>query len=176
MIFQADLGLIFVQDYFRIMMFTKKSNLSYQEVLDKLMRYCSYQERSVFELRQKLREYVLSEVEKEELIEYLLIENFVNEERFVAVFVRSKVNVKKWGRYKIIEGLKLKGIGAELVTNSISAIDKAQYIRNFEDLLEKKIKSISASKEDSAKLYRYLLSKGYESDLIVNSLKKKGLM
>ncbi len=158
------------------MMFPKKTNLSYQEILEKLMKYCSYQERSAFEVRQKLREYVLAEEKKEELITYLVEERFLNEERFAEVYVRSKVNVKKWGRYKIKEGLGLKGIKGALSTKALASINEEKYLQNLDELLVKKIKSIAATKEDTPKLYRYLLGKGYESDLIVKGLKQYQLM
>ena len=58
-------------------MYRKKQPLSYQEVLSKMMKYCSYQERSLFEVKQKLKSLETKEADIQNLIEYLEKENFI---------------------------------------------------------------------------------------------------
>jgi len=154
----------------------KKSNLSYQEVLSKLMRYCSYQERSKLDVRLKMKTLSMSTAEQEELFGYLEAEDFINEERFAKLFVRGKVNVKRWGIYKIREALYTKGIKSDLVALAIKEIDLDAYNKNLEELTDKKMALLKGDETIKEKLYRYLLSKGYESNLVVQQLKGKGLM
>lgn len=164
-----------VQDYFS-RMYKNKQPLSFQEVLSKLMRYCSYQERSPFEVKQKLKEYRLPEEKADELMDLLIADNFINEERFADLFVRGKVRVKRWGIYKIKEGLYAKGVKETIISEATQKIDQEVYLQNLAYLTDRKIELTPDVMRDSSKLYRYLLSKGYESDLVIKQLKEKGLM
>lgn len=152
-------------------MYQNKQPLSYSEVLSKVMRYCSYQERSTYEVKQKLREYRLKESDQDLIIEYLEKENFLNELRFAEAYVRGKVNVKRWGVFKIREGLSSKGVKGEIVSEAMKGINEEVYRQNLEDLTEKKINLLGTDEKRREKLCRFLQSKGYESDLIMEVLK-----
>lgn len=157
-------------------MFKKKQPLSFQEVLSKLMRYCSYQERSLFEVKQKLREYALPADKVDELMDLLVDDNFINEERFAALFVRGKVNVKRWGLYKIREGLGGKGVSSAEIAKALKTIDEVKYQENLDYLVERKVELQPEFAADISKLYRFLQSKGYEGDKISAVLREKKLM
>ncbi len=157
-------------------MFNKKQPLSFQEVLLKLMRYCSYQERSSFEVKQKLREYALPADKVEEIMDLLVDDNFIDEDRFAALFVRGKVKVKRWGVYKIREGLSRKGVSSDEMAKAIATIDQETYIENLNYLVDRKLDLSREHREDISKMYRYLKSKGYEGDKISKVLRNKMLM
>ena len=157
-------------------MFKKKQPLSFQEVLSKLMRYCSYQERSPFEVKQKLREYALPADKVDEIMDLLVDDNFINEERFATLFVRGKVKVKRWGLYKIREGLSKKGVNSEEVTKAIATIDETVYAENLDYLVDRKLELSPEFGEDVSKMYRYLQSKGYEGEWISKVLREKKLI
>ncbi|MDA9782958.1 recombination regulator RecX [Vicingaceae bacterium] len=157
-------------------MFNKKQPLSFQEVLSKLMRYCSYQERSPFEVKQKLREYALPADKVEEIMNLLVDDNFINEERFAALFVRGKVKVKRWGLYKIRDGLSRKGVSSDEMAKAIAGIDKEMYEENLIYLVYRKLELSPEYREEVSKMYRYLQSKGYEGDKISAVLKEKKLI
>jgi regulatory protein len=144
-----------------------------KEVLGKLMRYCAYQERSEWEVRKKLEGEALEEEEKEGIIQSLIKENFLSESRFISAYIRGKVLLKRWGIYKITEGLRLKGIATNL-TQVYREIDRDLYEENLSYLIDQKQRV--QQEADGAKLYRYLLGKGYESDVVVAALKEKKLM
>lgn len=157
-------------------MYRKKQPLSYQEVLSKMMKYCSYQERSLFEVKQKLKSLETKEADIQNLIEYLEKENFINEQRFAETYVRGKVNVKKWGVFKIREGLSAKGVDSKIITLVLKKINQSTYITNLRELAEKKLESLRNEENRKEKLYRFLHSKGYESSLIIEELKCLELM
>src|SRR5690606_22791562 len=81
---------------------------SYNEAKNKAEAYCAYQERSQQEVRDKLYHMNLHTSQVEELIAYLIENNFLNESRFANAYVSGKFRMKKWGRKKIKQGLKLK--------------------------------------------------------------------
>lgn len=140
----------------------------------KAAAYCAYQERTQQEVRSKLYDYGLEPDEVEELIVRLGQEKMIDEERYAQAYVRGKYSLKKWGRRKIMQGLKAKGISDYCIKQGMKEIDLEEYERNLHYLLEKK----SASEKEKnpfqrrQKLTYYMLSKGYESDLVQDALKQ----
>ena len=131
---------------------------------ERIRKYCTYQERSSREVRQKMSEIGIRGAEAEKLLESLIDEQYVNDERFTECFIRGKMNTKRWGRMKLQSELFKKGITASLIQQGLSEIDEEQYAQNMEHLIEKWHRSHSAG--DRQPLFRFLLSKGYESERI----------
>lgn len=130
---------------------------------EKILKYCAYQERSQKEVKNKLYEMGLYTDQVNELMLYLIQENYLNEERFAMHFAASKMRQKKWGRRKIEVALKEKGVAEKLIKQSIAALNKIQYSSNLEALIEKKDRTLkySSEYERKQKLIRYFLGRGY---------------
>ena len=106
-------------------------------------------------------------------LEWLRENNYLNEARFVEIFVRSKFNQKSWGRTKINYELRMRGISASLLASAWDGIDDADYIEKARALLKKKKDEIKTgtSPQRYQKCYNFGLSKGYESTLVRELLK-----
>jgi len=143
------------------------------EILQKLARYCAYQERCVQELEQKMKTFEVLPSEFSEYVAWLSENNYLNEARFVEIFVRSKFNQKGWGRTKINYELRKRGISASLLASAWDGIDDQDYIEKARTLLQKKRDEIKAgtSPQRYQKCYNYGLSKGYESSVVRELLK-----
>lgn len=143
------------------------------EILQKLARYCAYQERCVQELEQKMKTFEVSPAEYPEYLAWLRANNYLNEARFVEIFVRSKFNQKSWGRTKINYELRKRGISASLLASAWDGIDDADYIEKARTILQKKKDEIKTgtSPQRYQKCYNFGLSKGYESSLVRELLK-----
>lgn len=151
----------------------KKKTYTPKEALLKAASYCAYQERTQQEVRDKLYSYGLEPDDVEELIVRLGQEKLIDEERYAQAYVRGKYGLKKWGRRKIMQGLKAKGISDYCIKQGLKEIDLEVYEQNLLQLLEKKA---STEKEKNPflrrqKLSYYLMSKGYENDLVQDALK-----
>jgi regulatory protein len=143
------------------------------EILQKLARYCAYQERCVQELEQKMKTFEVAPSDYPFYLEWLRENNYLNEARFVEIFVRSKFNQKSWGRTKINYELRKRGISASLLASAWDGIDDADYIEKARALLKKKKDEIKTgtSPQRYQKCYNFGLSKGYESALVRELLK-----
>jgi regulatory protein len=143
------------------------------EILQKLARYCAYQERCVQELEQKMKTFEVSPSDYPFYLTWLRENNYLNEARFVEIFVRSKFNQKSWGRTKINYELRKRGISASLLASAWDGIDDADYIEKARALLKKKRDEIKTgtSPQRYQKCYNFGLSKGYESALVRELLK-----
>lgn len=139
--------------------------------------YCAYQERSQQEVRTKLYSWGIFPNEVESVISELVIDNFINEERFSINYVSGKFKIKHWGKRKIEQGLKIKGISARLIKDSLNSIDMEEYLSSLKLLLEKKA-AVLPEKDPykrKMKLANFAIGKGFESDLIFDILNNKDL-
>ncbi|GAB4395299.1 MAG: regulatory protein RecX [Microscillaceae bacterium] len=138
------------------------------EAYAKAARYCAYQERSQQEVRARLQEYGWQGQEAEALIARLIEDNFINEERFARTYAGGKFRLKQWGRRKIEQGLRSKGLSEYCVQAGLSEIAREEYQEALKSLLEKKNTQLAEEPPllRKQKLLRYALAKGYEQDLI----------
>ena len=134
----------------------------------KAANFCSYQERTQQEARDKLYALGLHRDEVESTISELITENFINEERFARTFAGGKFRLKKWGNVKIKLALKQKKLTDYCIQKGLEEIDKAEYLQVLKQLAEKKISALTGIDPYVAKnkTARYLITKGYEADLV----------
>ena len=140
----------------------------------KIENYCAYQERSQQQVRQKLYEYGLGTEQVEEIISELIVAGFINEERFAKIYVSGKFRLKKWGRIKIVNGLNQHKISDYCIKKGLAEIDDNDYHETLQLLLSKKKDTLANlnTTEQNNKLIRYATSKGFEYQLVVETLKQ----
>ena len=149
-------------------------NEEYQKWLEKLENYCAYQERCISEVKTKMYSLKIPTLHSLSLLESLIENKFLEEERYVRAFMRSKVSFKKDGLEKIRFGLMKKGIKDEDIKLVFEELDSETYASNLNSLIEKKWTSLllkNEKQEAKAKLIRYLLAKGYKYDEFKGLLK-----
>lgn len=145
---------------------------SVKEALHKAAMFCAYQERTQQEVRNKLKDWAIYGDDAEEVIAELIQQNYLNEERFAKAFAGGKFRVKNWGKRKIQQHLKQRGISGYNLEKAMKEIEPDDYRNTLQNLLTKKRQSL---RDDNPlvikqKLVRFALSKGYESDLIFSVL------
>lgn len=129
--------------------------------LKKILHYCDYQDRCKKEIYVKLNSYELAEDDKNFIVEFLQDEGYINDERYCRSYVKSKLNLKKWGVNKIKISLISKGVDRDIIDAVVSEIDQDSYREELIKLLENKKINESDPYKRKAKLIRYAVSKGY---------------
>lgn len=157
----------------------KKIRHDYKTALQKAEAYCAYQERCQQEVRDKLYDLGLYSDEVESAIAELISNNFINEERFAKAFAGGKFRIKKWGRVKIKQELKFRKLSEYCIRKGLLEIDELEYIKTLEHLILKKEKEIKGKlgPQKLFKIHRYVVSRGFEQDLIwdvLNRIVKEG--
>jgi regulatory protein len=143
-------------------------------VLQKIQHFCSYQERSIRDTEEKLKDWTVQKKLIPTIINQLEKDGYINEERYAKVYARSKFRVNKWGRQKIEFELRLKRIPEEFIVKGLEEIDNEEYLKVLNDLILKKQKEIKPEKDILLrdKLLSFLYGKGYETELIIAALKE----
>lgn len=140
-----------------------------EDQLEKIKRYCAYQERSHSEVRSKLIELNVYGDDLEQTLGVLIEENYLNEERFARALARGKFSLKKWGRVKIKQALKQHRISDYCIRKGLEEIEEERYQKTFNALAEQKWEALRGEKNRFVKMHKlqqFLLYKGYESEYI----------
>jgi regulatory protein len=147
-------------------------NTLFKTALKKAMDLCAHQELCCSDIKKKLQSWGVDPVDSERITDILVLENFLNEARFSQAFVKDKFNYNKWGRVKIASHLRAKNIPGDIVKASLKTIDNEHYIKVLNDIITAHRRSVKARNgyELKAKLLRYGLSKGFESNLLYDLL------
>ena len=145
-----------------------KKEYTLDELLHKAASYCSISEHCISDVEEKLNAWGVSPEDKKKIIKRLISEDFINEKRFCAYFVKDKFRFNKWGKIKISFAMKQKGIGNELVNNALSAIDDGEYEELLASILKTKLAGLKYEfeYEKQGKLYRFAQSRGFENNVI----------
>ncbi|WP_374465117.1 regulatory protein RecX [Chryseobacterium sp.] len=148
----------------------EKKSYTFEEIKQKLVNYCVYQDRCHAEVEQKMREFLLIDEAKEEIILYLLKENYLNEERFTRSYIRGKFYIKHWGKNKIKMNLKQKQISEKLINSCFDEIDDADYEKAIRKIFDDYYSRQTGLKEyqKKNKTIKHLMSKGFEYEKIID--------
>ncbi|NKI31516.1 regulatory protein RecX [Croceivirga thetidis] len=146
--------------------------VSVQDATKKLEYYCAYQDRCHKEVVAKLKGLGMVEQAIDHIVAHLIKENYLNEERFAKSFARGKFRVKKWGKNRIVQELKMRDISRFNIQSALKEISEEEYLVTLDSLAKKRNKEIKEThpQKRKKKLADYLLYRGWESHLIYQKI------
>lgn len=135
---------------------------------------CALRECCRMDIKKKWQEGGLDEDVCERLLDRLEDDGFIDETRYARAFVHDKLEYDHWGRIKMAQALRLKGISRKDIDTAMAeVIDDVHYREILCDILRKKAASITFDPEDREesykalqKLVRFAASRGFEPELI----------
>lgn len=146
----------------------------FRALLLKAERFCAYRERCSYEIIQKLKEFNADEKTIQKITDSLKEDDYLNDERFARLFASGKFRIKRWGKNKIRAELRMKKVPDPFIYNALDALDEKEYMETIEHLIAKKSREVKAknAQDRTRKIAMYVLSKGFESELVWKALKQ----
>lgn len=143
-----------------------------EQVLNKLTTICARGEHCQQEMLDKMRRWEIEEDVQARVMEYLIKEKFIDEERYTRMFVEEKIKFNKWGRKKVEQALYMKRIPRSISAPILDEIDEENYEEILRPLIEAKRKTVTGKSEYEirGKLIRFALSRGFDMDTILSVL------
>lgn len=138
------------------------------EILKRAEKAASSREYCSAEIAALIGRWGCSDQESAEwIIKRLRHDRFIDEARYSRAFASDHFRYNQWGRVKIRMSLRQKGISEQDINSGIEVIDEEEYMALIRKLTESQRKRIKAKNQYDLKgrLVRYLLGKGFESDL-----------
>lgn len=139
-----------------------------KSALSKAMYWCSQKEMCSHDIIEKLMRLGLSKNDANGVVNQLIKDNFLNEERFTKAFINDKSKFSGWGIIRISMALKQKNIDESLIKKHIQNIDEDSQYQKIKDLAIKKKATIKKGTdyEIKAKIFRFLAYRGFPISLI----------
>ena len=145
-----------------------KKEMTEQEAYLQLAAICAQAEHCQQEMRDKMKRWELDETVQKRVVERLVKERFVDDERYARAFVKDKIRYNKWGRRKVQQALWMKHIDSDIQQRILDEIDEKEYLDVLRPLLKQKRKTTKAQSdyELNQKLMRFALSRGFDFSII----------
>ena len=139
-----------------------------KDALFKLTALCSQAEHCTYEMLEKMRRWELADDAQARIMEYLVREKYVDDERYCRLFVKDKIRYNKWGRRKVEQALMQKRISRDIYQPVLEEVDDEEYLTILKPLLQNKRRQLKAMSEYEAngRLIRFAISRGFTMDII----------
>jgi len=142
-----------------------------QEAYLTLAALCAQAEHCQWEMLEKMRRWELSEEQQAHVMQRLVDERYVDDERYARAFVKDKIRYNRWGRRKVEQALWQKHIAEDIRQRILDEVDDEEYLSVLRPLLQQKQKELKRGKGQveallNQKLIRFALGRGFTYDLI----------
>lgn len=139
-----------------------------QEAYLQLATLCAQAEHCEQEMRDKMKRWEIDETAQNRIIDRLVKERYIDNERYARAFVKDKIRYNKWGRRKVQQALWMKRIDNDIQQRVFDEIDDKEFLDVLRPLLKQKRKSTKAANdyELNQKLVRFALGRGFTFDII----------
>lgn len=149
-----------------------KKPISAEAMLLRMADLCARSEQCEADLRAKMQRAALLPAEADMVISRLRADRYLDDARFARAYAGDKMRFLGWGKHKIRMGLAAKRIPSTDVEKALEELPEKEYRDVAMRVGAAKAKSLALNtREDNVKLYRHLLSRGFESALAVEVCK-----
>lgn len=153
-----------------------KKPISPENALIRMADLCARSEQCEADIRQKLYRLGLPSSDADNVMRRLIEERFIDNARFAHAFARDKCRFSGWGRAKIRMALAAKRIPSRDIAEALAEIPEEDYLDALHRTASAKARNLKLtgpdSREDRIRLYRHILSRGFESDLASRAVRE----
>ena len=119
--------------------------LSFDEGFSRMAALCSVSEHCESEIREKLQKAGMFDADIQRLIDALYDADYLDTARYCRAFARDKLRFAHWGRIKIQQALRMKGLPDSDIRRALSDLDEElgeEYRSILKDTLQQKARSL----------------------------------
>ena len=144
----------------------QKKKYTEQEAYTRLSALCAMGEHCCHDIQKKMNNWELPEGADVKIIEKLVKEKFIDENRFAHAFVRDKFRYNRWGKIRIQQELRLRQIPQKHIDEALEEIESDDNLSTLKEIIRKKRPSVKGRNkyEIKAKLIRFALGRGFSMD------------
>ena len=133
-----------------------------EKVLDRMRNLCSRREYCRSDIMKKVLTALDGDrAAAEKVLDVLVAEKYIDEQRYASAFARDKASLAGWGGTKIRYMLSSKGIPRDIVEHALEDIDDSKARIKLEKLMDNKFRSLKDDPQCRLKMLRFGLGRGY---------------
>ncbi len=143
-----------------------------EEMLVRMAELCAGAEQCSGDIRQKILKQGFSIEEADKMLAYLRANKYIDDSRYARAYAVDKVRFSGWGKMKVKMGLRVKGMSDSVIAQALDYIPEKDYVEVLYKVLLAKARSLDLREvKERQKLYRHLVSRGFESQLIISAIR-----
>lgn len=147
--------------------------ISVEKAQERLEALCVRSEHCTAEIRRKLQQWAIEQTAADKIVAKLVERRFVDDRRYAEAFVRDKLRFSYWGRIKIAMHLRANRIDGDVIKEALLHIEETQYLEILRKVITTKSRSVDMSDyAERQKLYRWGVSRGFESPLVAAEVRR----
>lgn len=146
-----------------------------KSILKSALNLLSRREHSRAELIQKLTQRGFSVSEVKEVIADLVQRNYLSDERYIEMLVRSRQN-RGYGPIRVRQELEQKGVSSESILLNLEVQDKTWHQAAVQAYQKKYGESVPRDVPEKLKRMRYLQSRGFTQEQIQQAVSHNELL
>lgn len=134
---------------------------------------CAVKEYCCSEIASKLAAKGATSEQIDTILNRLQDEHYIDEARYAAAFASDKFRFDHWGRIKISQALRLKGITQHIISEALhNSINEDEYRIGLLDFIKNKRRTTKAANDFTLKqkVARAAISRGYEPPIVFAAL------
>ena len=133
-----------------------------EKVLDRMRNLCSRREYCRSDIMKKVLTALDGDrAAAEKVLDVLVAEKYIDEQRYASAFARDKASLAGWGGTKIRYMLASKGVPRDIVEHALEDIDDSKARMKLEKLMENKFRNLKDDPQCRLKMLRFGLGRGY---------------
>ncbi len=148
--------------------------MEYGKALSRAMKKCSTREIARADMQAALKRWEVSSEDIIRILDRLESDKFIDDRRFATAYIRDKMRFSGWGRGKIVNALRVKGISSSTINELCEELIDTDTMRDkIDSELRKKALTIKyKDKYDFRdKLMRFAASRGYDLEQSLRCVK-----
>lgn len=147
-----------------------------EQALASLQYTCSRMERCTSDVRRSMIRWRMAQENFGPIIDSLIQDKFIDEQRYAAAYVRDKLSGGGWGRLKIEQGLRAKQIPRQVIEEALGQIEPEGQQQKLEDMLRRRYLRESPKATNMyalrTKLMRWAMGRGYDYESILGAMRR----
>ena len=133
--------------------------MNFEVAKEKAIRYIALSRKTSHEVKTKLSKIGVDEDIIDQVIEYLIDLNYINDEEYVDAYVRQCMRLQSQSIYEIKNKLLQKGIKKDIIENKLDKLSNTDY----EEKIIKKLLEGKLNSYDELKKKQYLYRRGFKN-------------
>lgn len=144
------------------------------QAMNRAAALCARSEQAPADIRDKLHKWGLSACDATQVLQALMQQGFLDEQRYARAFVKDRFAFNGWGRIKIAHQLRQKGIPSAVIEEAMAVIDDGQYRERLTELLHAKWRTVKSREPRAAwaAMMRFAASRGFETGIASECVKR----
>ena len=137
-----------------------------EQALERLTALCSRSEHCQREMLDKMAKWEIPDDVQTRIMDYLISEKYIDDERYCRGFISDKREFNQWGRYKIEQALYMKGIGKDISGPIFDEIPADEWLNILRPLIKEKRRTVTGRNdyEITQKLLRFAVGRVFSYD------------